>query len=353
MTVPLTCPACSGLLECLTDRCRCPACNREWPIADGIPYFASDPYYWGEISQDRMRSVNQRARNEGWLIACRDTIQLAQPQLFRYITGYGRGDFIDLASIPIDSTILDVGSGWGAISCALAKRCGHVVSIESVPERIEFLRIRAEQEGLSNIQLIQTSFLEIPLPDGAFDLIVLNGVVEWFGVASDLDRPDVLQHRILSRLKKCLKPGGCIYIGIENRFGYRYFLGAKDHTGLSYTSLLPRFLADIVMRKTDKNYRTSQARQAYRTYTYSYWGYRSLLKRVGFSDIRMYAVFPDYNDPAYMVPLEHPRAFRYLVNQVYSGNTWKRKFLRVVMMAGIPLKLHRVFPPCFSIYAYA
>lgn len=298
-----------------------------------------------------MLEVNRRAQSIGWQQSVKTLVQPQKPQLYQYIVDHGRADFVYLTPITSSSVVLDVGSGWGAISCLLAARCKHVVSIESVHERVEFLRLRAQQEGLDNIQQIRASFLDLPLPESTFDLIVLNGVVEWIGVASFDDRPDVLQHQVLTRLKQCLKPGGCLYIGIENRFGYRYFLGAHDHTGLPYTSLLPRRLADIVMRRAASTYRTVQGGNAYRTYTYSYWGYKSLLRQAGFTDIEVYAVFPDYNDPSFLVPLGDQKAFSYLARRMYAGNTRKRQLLRAFAALSAPLGLHRLFSPFFGILA--
>ena len=44
----------------------------------------------------------------------------------------------------------------------------------------------------------------------------------------------------ISEMRRVLKPGGSIYVGIENRYAYGYFMGAQDHNRLRYTSILPR-----------------------------------------------------------------------------------------------------------------
>ena len=52
--------------------------------------------------------------------------------------------------------------------------------------------------------------------------------------------PRVLQERFLGQLAACLKPGGALYVGIENRFGRMFWRGTPDHQGLRYTSLMPK-----------------------------------------------------------------------------------------------------------------
>src|SRR6202022_3074112 len=78
-----------------------------------------------------------------------------------------------------DSTVLDVNSGLGGLTHALALNYHQVVSVESVSDMVRFTRVRLDQERLQNVDLIQTTLAGIPFPSDSFDLIVLNGVLEW------------------------------------------------------------------------------------------------------------------------------------------------------------------------------
>jgi ubiquinone/menaquinone biosynthesis C-methylase UbiE len=352
MSIPLACPKCTNILSIKTNALFCQTCQSEWPVVDGIPQFIKESYYWGEIPQVIMQQVNTLSRDVGWHQALETLVAKNYPDIYTYVTNHNRADFGFYTLTSSDNVVLDVGSGWGTISCLLAKRCGNVISLESVPERLEFLKIRAEQEGLANIQPVQASFLELPIPESSLDLAVLNGVLEWVGIASDKETPDQLQQHVLEKIFTCLKPGGSLYIGIENRFAYPYFLGAKDHSDLPFTSLAPRWLANWIMyRKTQKARRTTQSTGAYRTYTYSYWGYRALLRKSGFKKIQIYIVLPDYNNPAYIIPADNPQAFSYVIRQLYSGNSYKRKLIQAIASRITFLGFHRVFAPCFSIFA--
>jgi ubiquinone/menaquinone biosynthesis C-methylase UbiE len=352
MAIPLACPKCNHLLEQGDQKLRCPVCHAEWPVVADIPRFISEPYYWGEIPQTLMQQVNQQARKTNWRTALNTYVADSYPDIYQYVINHNRADFSFFTPLKPDSVALDVGSGWGTISCLLAARYGTVVSVESVPERIEFLKVRAQQEGLTNIQPLQATFLELPIPESSLDLVVMNGVLEWIGIASESDTPDGLQRSVLRKLFACLKPGGTLYIGIENRLAYNYFFGAKDHSDLPFTSLVPRWMADWIMHgKAQQSRRTMRSRGAYRTYTYSYWGYQRILQKTGYSNIRIYIVLPDYNNPAYIIPTDNPQAFTYTIHQLYSGVSLKRQLIQAFASQFAFLGLQRAFAPCFGIFA--
>jgi SAM-dependent methyltransferase len=348
----LSCPDCSVPLQRQARQLVCRSCNNSWIIRDEIARFVDDAYYWGELPQELMQQVNSYAKRYGWMAAMNTYVKAAYPNIYHYVTDASRADFAYFVPLQEDSVILDVGSGWGTISYLLGLQHGLVVSVESVAERIAFQRIRLEQESITNLELIQASFLRMPLAESSFDLVVMNGVLEWVGIASEAKPPEELQLDVLRKLWASLKPGGYLYVGIENRLSYQYFLGGRDHSGLPFTSLLPRSLANVVMlRKKKKSWRTGQGREAYRTYTYSYWGYRKLLQQAGFKNVQINLVLPDYNHPAYIVPADDSDVFRYVIRQLYSGQSTRRRFLRTAASVTSWFGLHRFFTPCFSIFA--
>jgi 2-polyprenyl-3-methyl-5-hydroxy-6-metoxy-1,4-benzoquinol methylase len=348
----LSCPHCTLNLQEKNEQLHCTSCDQIWDIRSGIPRFVDDIYYWGELPLTLMQEVNACAQEHDWRTALDTLVKYQYPNIYEYVTDASRADFTYLIPLEKESVILDVGSGWGTISYLLALRHEHIVSIESVAERIAFQQIRAKQENIANIELVQASFLQMPVTQGGFDLAILNGVLEWIGIASEAKPPYELQLDVLRKLWASLKPGGYLYIGIENRLAYGYFLGGLDHSGLPFTSLMPRSLANVVMRRTAKrDWRTHKGTDAYRTYTYSYWGYKRLLKQAGFSNVKVNLVFPDYNHPAYIISAEDKAVFQYVVRQLYSGQSTRRKLLRNAAIIAASLGLHRFLSPCFSIFA--
>lgn len=351
--ITFACPKCGAILPDSDTELECKSCNSSWPIVDEIPRFFNDEYYWGEIPRSLMQQINNESLSGNWQTVVKDLIETTYPDIYKYVIDQGRADFSYLAEIDGDKVILDIGSGWGTISCLLAERAKSVLSIEGVRERIEFTKIRATQDGLNNLIAVQASFLELPISENQFDLVVMNGVLEWIGIASKVKKPDQLQLDVLKKIHRSLRPGGAIYIGIENRFGYNYFLGARDHSDLPFTNLMPRWMANFVMNvKSKGSRRTEIIAGEYRTYTYSYFGYKSILRKAGFDKTKIYLVFPDYNQPAYLVPSSSNAIFRYVVDELYSGATVKKTAIKNGAKLLSYFGLHKYFSPCYAILAY-
>ncbi|HET7100658.1 MAG TPA: hypothetical protein VFJ52_05860, partial [Terriglobia bacterium] len=119
--------------------------------------------------------------------------------------------------------------------------------------------------------------------------------------------PRAAQLRFLTSLERLLKPNGVMVIGIENRFGISSLRGAVDHSGMPYTSLVPRRVATLMLRHgkdAHPIHRTRLESRQYRTYTYTAGGYRRLLKAAGFATVRAYWAHEGYNNPFRLIPLD-------------------------------------------------
>jgi hypothetical protein len=122
---------------------------------------------------------------------------------------------------------------------------------------------------------------------------VLKMLASFFGSRN----PRRTQLRFLRELRRVLKPGGQLFVAIENRWGYEYFTGRPDHhSGLLYGSLLPRFLANA--------YSIAWRRQPYRTYTYSRPGARRLFAQAGFAHQQFLGLTPGYSRLSEIVPVD-------------------------------------------------
>ena len=297
-----------------------------------------------------MRRLLDIARDVSYEDALREVLlPLTNEYTCGYATDESRGDFKILLPIAGDSFVLDVGCGWGAVAISLARSCGRLVAADTTLETLEFLKIRAEQEGVDNITLIRIDpldFANLPFLDASVDTVVMNGVLEWVGNARQDIPPRSVQLACLREMKRLIAPGGCLYIGIENRYGYRYFGGFRDHSGLPFTSLVPRVLAGLVMRMLRG--------RGYRTYTYTYSGYKSLLREAGFSHISFYHPIPTYRNPDYLMPLEQRNAIKYYVKHLMSvpdSPSVKRKALKKVIKFVLPVIPFKYLAFSYSIVA--
>lgn len=221
-----------------------------------------------------------------------------------------------MLGLDADAVALDIGSGYGAITHSLARSFKRVYSLEAISQRVEFMKIRLEQENIQNVQLLQGSALSLPFFDQTFDLIVVNGVLEWVGDWQTGKSPRLIQVEFLQRLSRLLKDGGVLIIGIENRLSYETLRGAIDHSGMRYTNFMPRRFATFWLRIFGSAYRSSAKRTEYRTYTYSERGYRAILAEAGLRG-EYYWSYPGYNEPYGLIPLDN----KLIANQIASGST--------------------------------
>jgi SAM-dependent methyltransferase len=271
---------------------------------DGIPCFADPDYYWGEIPRASMQDANRLARDIGWQAAVERVV--SRKTIRDYISAPWRADFQKVWTLPPNSSILDIGAGWGGVAACLATRFSRVVAVEGVLERTRFIDTRSRQMNLP-IEAICADFLRLPLAPQQFDAVVLNGVLEWVGTAKPVGDPRDLQIAFLRSVRELLKPSGFVCVGIENRIGRDALLGGADHSGVPYTSLMPRKIASIVCGLFVKRY-CSDANVGYRTYTYSLPGYHKLFREAGYGTVRAFHAWNGYNEPTILLPLDKPEA---------------------------------------------
>ena len=180
--------------------------------------------------------------------------------------------------LPMDlrasDALLEVGSGMGAITGALARRVKRVDCVELSARRS--LANAWRNKDCDNITIYTGNFQKMQL-EGGYDVATLIGVLEYAPMFfHDEAAPD---ETMLKKLWDLLKPGGRLYIAIENRLGMKYFAGAvEDHFGSPYVGIT--------------GYPMSGAK------TYSRSELTALLKKMGWRDIYFYYPYPDYKLPS-------------------------------------------------------
>jgi ubiquinone/menaquinone biosynthesis C-methylase UbiE len=228
----------------------------------------------------------------GWDAA----VSRVEPGLQEYWFSKLRADFRAILPERRFGVALDLGCGAGAVTGALADSCGEIWGVDACLHSLRILRARAMHAGLSNLHVAHATATALPFADAQFDLIVMNGVLERVGYAGRYRLVQSSQAEALVEAYRCLRPGGYLYIGIENRFGANYLLGARDeHTGLRWVNVLPRTLANI--------YSQLARRKEFTAFTHSHLGLRGMLRQAGFQQSSFWSPLPSYREIRMLEPL--------------------------------------------------
>lgn len=328
------CPYCNGGLMVSSSELSCGRCDKSYPVIKGVPQFYNGEMYWGDMTRERMRQVLQAAEAQGWQTAIReyDLTDKKKVGLTAYTSEEVRADWSILLPIDRNSKILDIGCGYGALSAALARLSDFVFSIEPVFERCEFTSLRNQQDHL-NLFVARAGLPDLPFPDDFFDIIVMNGVLEWVPKTLNSQDPFRTQLDILKLIAGKLKKGGHFILGIENRYSYICFLGKAYHGDIPYTPLMPRFLADLVHRL---------ARQLpYQTRTYGLKALKKLLLLAGFSAADVLIAYPSYQSPHILFNAFHKAPFLYYARNMVSKLTLKSRIKAMAVIGFLKLGLYK------------
>lgn len=305
------CPYCHNQLVRQKQNLHCDICHNDYKITNGIPNFNKKDEYWCNVSREKMHQLNTKALESGdWLTSAKELI----PDYLPHIEPFDRADAQYLLPISSSSRILDAGSMWGGVTIPVAQHCKEIFAVDKTVETLTFLKIRANQMGFQNVHVVASPLQNLPFPDDFFDMVILNGVLEWVAFDQEIiledhwgkkrtdsalysKDPRKMQVEVLRELNRIIKPGGHIFVAIENSIGYQYLAGfPDDHVNLKYVSFLPRFIANAITKL--------KLNCEYRTYTYSISGYRSLMKDGGYGEIKLYGAFSHYIAPSEIIPID-------------------------------------------------
>jgi ubiquinone/menaquinone biosynthesis C-methylase UbiE len=138
-------------------------------------------------------------------------------------------EWVDAVASP-GSTVVDVGSGAGHLSVALAARGFDVVAIDNSEAMVQRTRENAAIAGVADrVRAIAGDSEDLSLPDDSFDIVVAVGLIPW------VERPACA----IAEMVRVTKPGGHIMLTLDNAHGAVRFLDPGWHP-------LPRSIARAV-----------------------------------------------------------------------------------------------------------
>jgi 2-polyprenyl-3-methyl-5-hydroxy-6-metoxy-1,4-benzoquinol methylase len=271
--------------------------NENVTLENGHSYSRKPRKCYRDAPEDTLFKAKERIeRGESWKSVLTEIFKDKHDWLLQITTSDLRNKFLKERKPKANDLILDIGAGWGQFSIPLAKS-NKICSLEPTPERHEFIKAVAKQEQVDqNMFFIGADYLDIEF-ESKFDLILCIGVLEWVGSFRDDAEPSELQLSFLKKARQELNFGGRMVIGIENRIGLKYLMGAPDdHTGLAHISYLEYDSARKKHREKTK--------EELRCFTYGMEEYKNMLTESGFTKIQFFAALPDYKLPVKIFPIE-------------------------------------------------
>lgn len=145
-----------------------------------------------------------------------------------------RENVVDWIPMRGDEKVLEIGSGCGAITGALARKAGQVTCVDLSKKRSMINAYRHDECDNVTIHVGNFKDIEPTLPKD-FDYIFLIGVFEYGQSYMGSEKPF---EEFLQIVMKHLRRGGRVVIAIENKYGLKYFAGCKeDHLGTYFSGI--------------------------------------------------------------------------------------------------------------------
>lgn len=192
-----------------------------------------------------------------------------------YHLSHIRENILNWYPFPPDSSVLEIGCGMGAITNLLCQKCRKVTAVELSRKRATAAALRCRER--ENLEIIVGNLNDIEFQE-KYDYITLIGVLEYQGTYTDSDNPYL---DFLRKIKTLLKPQGKLLIAIENKYGIKYWCGAReDHTGIPFDGINQYQIGNANVR------------------TFSKQRLANLISQSGFAACHFYYPMPDYKLPS-------------------------------------------------------
>ena len=136
-----------------------------------------------------------------------------------------RENIVDWIPMEKDAKVLEVGSGCGAITGALARKAGSVTCVDLSRKRSLINSYR--HSDCENVTIHVGNFKDIePSLEKDYDCALLIGVLEYGASYIGGEKPfETFLKTIRKHVKKAT---GTIIVAIENRYGMKYWAGCRE-----------------------------------------------------------------------------------------------------------------------------
>lgn len=252
-------------------------------------YSGKDLYCDGEVEDELLDIVKTYKKDDYDRI-----IEERKNWAVMYHLSENRKNIISWYPVEKEMDVLEIGSGCGAVTGALADMAGKVTCVELSKKRSTINALRNSE--YDNIEIIVGNFSDIkPNLKAQYDIVTLIGVLEYAESYIGTDRPYT---EFMSSAASLLKKGGRLLIAIENKLGMKYWAGCKeDHLGRYYESI-----EDYAHTSGVKTFGKRELEE--------------MFKECGFDGVKFYYPYPDYKFPDRIYSDEYLPTVGELVNNM-------------------------------------
>jgi SAM-dependent methyltransferase len=190
----LACPACGGKLA---GQFQCAGCGKSWPAPDGIPQL--------RLPVEGQTEVVRQFYDEAPFPTYPPNDSLTWLRTRAERSAFAR--LLD-SSIPGDARIVEIGCGTGQMSLYLARADRTVVGCDLSRGALSLGASAARRWGVDRVRFVECDLTNLPLSEGAFDVVYSSGVLH--------HTPD--PRASFRAIVSAVRPGGMVVIGLYNLY---------------------------------------------------------------------------------------------------------------------------------------
>ncbi len=236
--IEICCPVCQGELSKTVEKpvaLICNSCTKHFPIIAGIPDLRVFPDPYMAIDTDRIKAMHLAEKLHELDFAELVTLYYSVGSLVpaQHAQQYVRGLMGSVAraeaglaawnkilgndQAAITGSLLEIGCGTAPFLQAAAGRFSRLVGVDIALRWLVIAQKRLMEVGL-DLPLLCACAEALPFPDGSFDRVVADSVLEHLQE----------QRRALKECYRVMRPAGHLFVATPNR----YSLGPDPHTGI-------------------------------------------------------------------------------------------------------------------------